>query len=137
MQFGGPFPGLKKYLSFYLSGSYAGSDIVSPRSIKLPHSSYTHPMGTFKMTFSPPTSGFNAIISASFEDKATESYSHSISKGDWLRDYYKTLEGSRRLSLQIQNTLGKNTAWRLMISTFEHYNNYGSGENTSYKDFHY
>ena len=24
-----------------------------------------------------------------------------------------------------------------MISTFEHYNNYGSGENTSYKDFHY
>ena len=137
LQFGGPFPGLKKYLSFYLSGSYAGSDIVSPRSIKLPHSSYTHPMGTFKMTFSPPTSGFNAIISASFEDKATESYSHSISKGDWLRDYYKTLEGSRRLSLQIQNTLGKNTAWRLMISTFEHYNNYGSGENTSYKDFHY
>ena len=137
LQFGGPFPGLNKYLSFYLSGSYAGSDIVSPRSIKLPHSSYTHPMGTFKMTFSPPTSGFNAIISASFEDKATESYSHSISKGDWLRDYYKTLEGSRRLSLQIQNTLGKNTAWRLMISTFEHYNNYGSGENTSYKDFHY
>ncbi|MDG2265687.1 MAG: TonB-dependent receptor, partial [Candidatus Marinimicrobia bacterium] len=126
-----------KYLSFYLSGSYTGSDIVSPRSIKLPHSSYTHPMGTFKMTFSPPTSGFNAILSASFEDKATESYSHSISKGDWLRDYYKTLEGSRRLSLQIQNTLGKNTAWRLMISTFEHYNNYGSGENTSYKDFHY
>ena len=137
LQFGGPFPGLKKYLSFYLSGSYTGSDIVSPRSIKLPHSSYTHPMGTFKMTFSPPTSGFNAILSASFEDKATESYSHSISKGDWLRDYYKTLEGSRRLSLQIQNTLGKNTAWRLMISTFEHYNNYGSGENTSYKDFHY
>lgn len=137
LQFGGPFPGLKKYLSFYLSGSYAGSDIVSPRSIKLPHSSYTHPMGTFKMTFTPPTSGFNAILSASFEDKATESYSHSISKGDWLRDYYKTLEGSRRLSLQIQNTLGKNTAWRLMISTFEHYNNYGSGENTSYKDFHY
>jgi len=137
LQFGGPFPGLKKYLSFYLSGSYAGSDIVSPRSIKLPHSSYMHPMGTFKMTFSPPTSGFNAIISASFEDKATESYSHSISKGSWLRDYYKTLEGSRRLSLQIQNTLGKNTAWRLMISTFEHYNNYGSGENTSYKDFHY
>ena len=137
LQFGGPFPGLKKYLSFYLSGSYAGSDIVSPRSIKLPHSSYTHPMGTLKMTFSPPTSGFNAIISASFEDKATESYSHSISKGDWLRDYYKTLEGSRRLSLQIQNTLGKNTAWRLMISTFEHYNNYGSGENTLYKDFHY
>ncbi|MFL3028236.1 MAG: TonB-dependent receptor [Candidatus Neomarinimicrobiota bacterium] len=137
LQFGGPFPGLKKYLSFYLSGSYAGSDIVSPRSIKLPHSSYTHPMGTFKMTFTPPTSGFNAILSASFEDKATESYSHSISKGDWLRDYYKTLEGSRRLSLQIQNTLGKNTAWRLMISTFEHYNNYGSGENTSYKDFNY
>jgi len=137
LQFGGPFPGLKKYLSFYLSGSYAGSNIVSPRSIKLPHSSYTHPMGTFKMTFSPPSSGFNAIISASFEDKATESYSHSISKGDWLKDYYKTLEGSRRLSLQIQNTLGKNTAWRLMISTFEHYNNYGSGENTSYKDFHY
>ena len=47
LQFGGPFPGLKKYLSFYLSGSYSGSDIVSPRSIKLPHSSYTHPMGTF------------------------------------------------------------------------------------------
>ena len=137
LQFGGPFPGLKKYLSFYLSGSYAGSNIVSPRSIKLPHSSFTHPMGTFKMTFSPPSSGFNAIISASFEDKATESYSHSISKGNWLRDYYKTLEGSRRLSLQIQNTLGKNTAWRLMISTFEHYNNYGSGENKSYKDFHY
>ena len=137
LQFGGPFPGLNKYLSFYLSGSYAGSDIVSPRSIKLPHSSYTHPMGTLKMTFSPPNSGFNAIMSASYEDKATESYSHSISKGNWLKDYYKTFEGSRRLSLQIQNTLGKNTAWRLMISTFEHYNNYGSGENTSYKDFNY
>ena len=137
IQFGGPFPVLKNYLSFYLSGSYAGSDIANPRSIKLPHSTYTHPMGMVKLTFSPPTSGFNAVLSASFDDKETENYSHSISKGDWLRDYYKTFEGSRRLSLQFQNTLGKNTAWRLMISTFEHYENYGSGENTSYKDFHY
>jgi len=137
VQFGGPFPGLKNYMSFYLSGSYAGSDITSPRSIKLPHSTYTHPMGTFKLTFSPPHSGLNAIVSASFEDRATENYSHSISKGDWLRDYYKTFEGSRRLSLQLQNTLGKNTAWRLMLSTFEHHENYGSGENISYKDFRY
>jgi len=137
LQFGGPFPGLKNYLSFYLSGSYVGSDITSPRSIKLPHSTYTHPMGTFKLTFSPPHSGLNAVISASYEDKAAENYSHGISKGDWLRDYYKTFEGSRRFSLQIQNTLGKNTAWRLMLSTFEHHTNYGSGENISYKDFHY
>ena len=137
MQFGGPFPGLKNYLSFYISGSYVGSDITSPRSIKLPHSTYTHPMGTFKLTFSPPHSGLNAVVSASYEDKAAENYSHGISKGDWLRDYYKTFEGSRRFSLQIQNTLGKNTAWRLMLSTFEHHTNYGSGENISYKDFHY
>ena len=137
LQFGGPFPGLKNYLSFYLSGSYVGSDITSPRSIKLPHSTYTHPMGTFKLTFSPPHSGLNAVVSASYEDKAAENYSHGISKGDWLRDYYKTFEGSRRFSLQIQNTLGKNTAWRLMLSTFEHHTNYGSGENISYKDFHY
>ena len=137
LQIGGPFPGLKNYLSFYLSGSYVGSDITSPRSIKLPHSTYTHPMGTFKLTFSPPHSGLNAVISASYEDKAAENYSHGISKGDWLRDYYKTFEGSRRFSLQIQNTLGKNTAWRLMLSTFEHHTNYGSGENISYKDFHY
>ena len=137
MQFGGPFPGLKNYLSFYISGSYVGSDITSPRSIKLPHSTYTHPMGTFKLTFSPPHSGLNAVVSASYEDKAAENYSHAISKGDWLRDYYKTFEGSRRFSLQIQNTLGKNTAWRLMLSTFEHHTNYGSGENISYKDFHY
>ena len=137
MQFGGPFPGLKNYLSFYISGSYVGSDITSPRSIKLPHSTYKHPMGTFKLTFSPPHSGLNAVVSASYEDKAAENYSHGISKGDWLRDYYKTFEGSRRLSLQIQNTLGKNTAWRLMLSTFEHHTNYGSGENISYKDFHY
>ena len=137
MQFGGPFPGLKNYLSFYISGSYVGSDITSPRSIKLPHSTYKHPMGTFKLTFSPPHSGLNAVVSASYEDKAAENYSHGISKGDWLRDYYKTFEGSRRFSLQIQNTLGKNTAWRLMLSTFEHHTNYGSGENISYKDFHY
>ena len=137
MQFGGPFPGLKNYLSFYISGSYVGSDITSPRSVKLPHSTYTHPMGTFKLTFSPPHSGLNAVVSASYEDKAAENYSHGISKGDWLRDYYKTFEGSRRFSLQIQNTLGKNTAWRLMLSTFEHHTNYGSGENISYKDFHY
>ena len=137
MQFGGPFPGLKNYLSFYISGSYVGSDITSPRSVKLPHSTYTHPMGTFKLTFSPPHSGLNAVVSASYEDKAAENYSHAISKGDWLRDYYKTFEGSRRFSLQIQNTLGKNTAWRLMLSTFEHHTNYGSGENISYKDFHY
>lgn len=137
MQFGGPFPGLKNYLSFYISGSYVGSDITSPRSIKLPHSTYKHPMGTFKLTFSPPHSGLNAVVSASYEDKAAENYSHAISKGDWLRDYYKTFEGSRRFSLQIQNTLGKNTAWRLMLSTFEHHTNYGSGENISYKDFHY
>ena len=137
MQFGGPFPGLKNYLSFYISGSYVGSDITSPRSIKLPHSTYTHPMGTFKLTFSPPHSGLNAVVSASYEDKTAENYSHGISKGDWLRDYYKTFEGSRRFSLQIQNTLGKNTAWRLMLSTFEHHTNYGSGENISYKDFHY
>ena len=137
MQFGGPFPGLKNYLSFYISGSYVGSDITSPRSVKLPHSTFTHPMGTFKLTFSPPHSGLNAVVSASYEDKAAENYSHGISKGDWLRDYYKTFEGSRRFSLQIQNTLGKNTAWRLMLSTFEHHTNYGSGENISYKDFHY
>ena len=137
MQFGGSFPGLKNYLSFYISGSYVGSDITSPRSVKLPHSTYTHPMGTFKLTFSPPHSGLNAVVSASYEDKAAENYSHGISKGDWLRDYYKTFEGSRRFSLQIQNTLGKNTAWRLMLSTFEHHTNYGSGENISYKDFHY
>ena len=78
IQFGGPFPVLKNYLSFYLSGSYAGSDIANPRSIKLPHSTYTHPMGTVKLTFSPPTSGFNAVLSASFDDKGTENYSHSI-----------------------------------------------------------
>ncbi len=134
---GGPIPFLKGIMSFYINGTWMQGDQAYVRSQKLDHSNYTSPQGTFKLTFSPKYSSFNATVSANFDRSQRYSYSHGISHGNWLRDYYKTVSGSQRVSLLMQSMLGKNTSWRLNVSYHEPYTDYGSGNNTSYKDFNY
>ena len=134
---GGPIPLLKGIMSFYVNGTFLQGDQSYVRSQKLDHSDYSSPQGTFKLTFSPKYSSFNATLSANFDRTERYSYSHGISQGNWLQDYYKTVSGSQRVSLLVQSMLGKNTSWRLNVSYHEPYTDYGSGNNTSYKDFNY
>ncbi|MDP7072454.1 MAG: carboxypeptidase-like regulatory domain-containing protein, partial [Candidatus Marinimicrobia bacterium] len=64
---GGPIPFLKGIMSFYINGTWMQGDQAYVRSQKLDHSSYTSPQGTFKLTFSPKYSSFNATVSANFD----------------------------------------------------------------------
>lgn len=134
---GGPIPFLKGVMSFYVNGTLLQGDNYYIREQPLDHNDFVAPQGTFKLTFSPKTSSFNATLSANFDRNTRNSYSHSISKGSWLRDYYQFETGSQRVSLLMQSMLGKNTSWRLNISYHEPYYNFGSGNNTHYKDFKY
>lgn len=134
---GGPVPGFKNTMSFYSSTSLLSGNIRNPRFVKIKHSDYTLPQGTFKIVYSPTWTTMNMTLAGSYSKESRNSYSHSISKGSWLDDYYQSIKGHRRLSLQIQNVLGDKSAWRLMIWFHEPYNEFGSNGNQNYKDYKY
>ncbi|MBL7136574.1 MAG: TonB-dependent receptor [Candidatus Marinimicrobia bacterium] len=133
----GPIPFTDGNMTYFLSTTYEDTDDRNPKPISQAHNGVKVPNGTGKLIYSPYNSPFKVTLSGSFSDKDELLYSHGISRGDWLRSYYNRKSGHSRLSLKLQSTISKNTAWELLVSYYNTYTRFSSGEGQNYKDFHY
>jgi outer membrane receptor protein involved in Fe transport len=133
----GPIPFTDGSLTYFLSTTFEDTDDRNPKPMPQSHNSIVSPTGTGKLVFTPENSSFKLTLSGSFSSSDELLYSHDISKGDWLRSYYDRENGHNRLSLKLQSTLSRNTAWEFQASYFNTYTRFSSGEGQDYKDFHY
>jgi len=133
----GPVPLTKRNLTYFISGTYENTADRNPKPFPQQHNSVLAPNGTAKLVYSPDNSAFKVTVQGSFSREDELLYKHNISYGDWLRSYYGRENGHSRLSLKVQNSISKNTAWEFLAYYFNTYSNFSSGEGQNYRDFHY
>ncbi|MBO8131307.1 MAG: TonB-dependent receptor [Candidatus Marinimicrobia bacterium] len=133
----GPIPFTKEILTYFISSSYENTRERIPRPIHQKHSSIKSPSATIKLVYKKKNSPDKITIGGSFNDDEYYYYNHSISEGDWLRDYYKGERGHRRLSFKYQSNISKNTAWEFFAFYYNTYRRWSSGEGKDYNDFKY
>jgi len=133
----GPIPFTKGTATYYLFGTFEDTDIASPRPISQSHNGVKTPNANGKLIYSPEGSAFKATLSAGFNHRDQMLYNHNISYGNWLRSYYRRQSGHNRVSMKLQSTISNNTAWSFLVSYYNTFNAFSSGEGQNYKEFKY
>ncbi len=133
----GPIPFTKGRLTYFVSATNKKSDDRRPSIVEKSHNGNERFEGIGKFVYRPKNLNFKVELSTDIGRENSDIYNHSISRGDWLQSYYTMDEGHNRASLKLSGTLSQNTAWSLLLSYYNRYEKFASGEGRKYNEFKY
>jgi outer membrane receptor protein involved in Fe transport len=133
MNLGGPVPVMKN-MTFFVSSSVDDRDDREPGIIPQSHNDLHRNSGTAKLTFKPMTS-LKMTLGGNWSDTEWHQYSHSRSKGNWLKDVPLDKSGNLQLNLATTHTISQSTFWNLNLSYFNTWRTRKGQNGKSYLDW--
>ena len=116
LSLGGPIP-LMENMAFFISSAVDDREDRQPGIIPKPHNDLRQNSGTAKLTWKPANT-LKMTLGGNWSDSKWHSYSHSRSKGNWLKDTPLDESGNLQLNLATTHTISQSTFWNLNLSYF-------------------
>lgn len=133
LSLGGPVPAMKNLL-FFVSSSVDDREDREPGIIQQPHNDLKRNSGTGKLTWKPANT-LKMTLGGNWSDSEWHSYSHSRSKGNWLKDTPLNKSGNLQLNLATTHTISQSTFWNLNVSYFNTWRSLKGQNGRSYLDW--
>jgi len=130
---GGPVP-LLNNMNFFISSAVDDREDRDPGIIPKDYNDLYRNSGTAKLTFKPANT-LKMTLGGNWADTEWHTYSHSRSKGDWLKEVPLSRDGNLQLNLATTHTINQSTFWNLNLSYFNTWRTLKGQDGKSYKDW--
>jgi outer membrane receptor protein involved in Fe transport len=131
--FGGPVPALKSMM-FFVSSAVDDRKDRDPGIVPKPHNDLYRQSGTAKLSWKPANT-LKMTLGGNWANTEWHSYSHSRSKGNWLKDSPLSTDGNLQVNLATTHTINQSTFWNLNLSYFNTYRTLKAQDGKSYLDW--
>ncbi len=133
LSLGGPVPALKNMM-FFISSAMDDREDREPAIIPQANNDMRRNSGTAKLTWKPATT-LKMTLGGNWSESEWHSYSHSRSRGNWLKDTPLDRSGNLQLNLATTHTLSQSTFWNLNLSYFNTWRTRKGQDGRSYLDW--